>query len=29
LSVAKEVDGCVKPTAGPLVTAPTPTEETR
>ncbi len=26
--MAKEVDGCVKPAAGPLVTAPTPTEET-
>lgn len=25
--MAKEVDGCVKPAAGPLVTAPTPTKE--
>ena len=26
--MAKEVDGCVKPVAGPLVAAPTPTEKT-
>ena len=27
--MAKEVDGCVKPAAGPLVKSPTPTEEAR
>jgi len=26
--MAKEMDGCVKPVAGPLVTAPTPAEKT-
>jgi AhpC/TSA family len=26
--MAKEVDGCVKPVAGPLVAAPTPAEKT-
>jgi hypothetical protein len=26
--MAKEVDGCVKPAAGPLATAPTPAQET-
>ncbi len=26
--MAKEIDGCVKPVAGPLVAAPTPAEKT-